>query len=865
MEVVPASHRRCASLKSPNNCFMKPDEIVIKRVTGSASIRIWGTALFIFLGSALVMAQQSPAPQDQRNAPVPGAQSGPPAESNSVKSLPRNLLIDQKDFWTTPFHMRASQWKWVPPISLVGTILLASDTAVEKHAPTTPSTVSRATSASNAGVAAFAGVGAGMFLWGHLTHNETSRETGFLAGEAAIDAALDAELIKAATGRERPFTGDGRGRFLQGGSSFPSIHASVSFAIASVFAHEYPGPATQILAYGAAGAVDAARFAGQKHFMTDLVVGSALGWYLGRQVYREHSRNSDAELANFGNFIRDDQTVRDTGDMGSSSVPLDSWIYPALQRLQGWGYIDSGFLGMRPWTRMECARLLQQASDRIENEVAGAESESAEEIYNQLAEEFSLETGRLSGERNLGISLDSVYTRVTNVSGLPLRDGFHFAQTIINDYGRPYGQGLNNVTGFTGHSEAGPFFFYLQGEYQHAAPLAALSSTARQTIQNVDGLPTTPPGAPISSLDRFDVLQGYVGLQLSNWQFTFGKQSLWWGEDQSGAMLFSNNAEPVVMLQINRVSPFTLPSFLKVIGPIRASYFVGRLSGYHWVFGVNSGFVGSWTQSLGNQPFIIGEKLSLKPSQNLELGFSVTSLSGATGVPFTLHKIVQASFFGGNGAPGTPNDPGDRRGAFDFAYRLPKLRDWLTLYADAFTDDQANPWLAWNKAAVTSGLYLSHFPRIPNLDLRVEGLYSDPPAATPVQQHGFFYFNDRFRSGYTNDGTLIGSWIGRQGQGAGAWMNYWFTPKNNLQFFFRHQKVSPKFIPDGGTLTDAGVSSNLWVRSHFGISASVQYERWLFPVIQPNNSRNITAAIELQLSPGKLLRSSAASAPASQP
>ena len=149
------------------------------------------------------------------------------------------------------------------------------------------------------------------------------------------------------------------------------------------------------------------------------------------------------------------------------------------------------------------------------------------------------------------------------------------------------------------------------------------------------------------------------------------------------------------------------------------------------------------------------------------MGFSVTSLSGGTGVPFTLHKIVQGSFLTGNAAPGTPNDPGDRRGAFDFAYHIPKLRNWLTIYGDAFTDDQANPWLAWNKAAVTSGFYLSHFPKIPKLDLRAEGLYTDPPAGTPIEQHGFFYINDRFKSGYTNDGTLIGSWTGAKGKEQG--------------------------------------------------------------------------------------------------
>jgi membrane-associated phospholipid phosphatase len=190
--------------------------------------------------------------------------------------------------------MTQSQWQWTVPLALVGTGLLASDTAIEEHVPTSKTTASHAVTVSNAGVAALVGVGAGMYLWGRSTHHDAPRETGLLAGEAAVDAFLDTEVFKYAFGRERPFTGDGRGHFFQGGTSFPSQHAAVGWAIASVIAHEYPGPLTQLLAYGAASGISAARVIGQQHFTTDVIVGSALGWYMGRQVFRAHSRYSAA-------------------------------------------------------------------------------------------------------------------------------------------------------------------------------------------------------------------------------------------------------------------------------------------------------------------------------------------------------------------------------------------------------------------------------------------------------------------------------------------------------------------------------------------------------------------------------------------
>jgi len=517
------------------------------------------------------------------------------------------------------------------------------------------------------------------------------------------------------------------------------------------------------------------------------------------------------------------------------------------------GHIQTGFLGMRPWTRMECARLLAEAKPELEylgdDGIAG-------KLYAELSEEFRDEIARRSGDTNLGVRLESVYSRFTGISGTPLEDGFHFGRTLINDFGRPYGEGFNNVTGIAGHGVAGPLSFYLRAEYQHASSTPALSPSAAQTIQAVDGLPSAPPTSPGASVNRVEVLDGYVGMQLNNWQFTFGKQSLWWGADQSGSMLFSNNAPPILSLQINRVSPFKIP----VIGATRLDFVVGRLSGSRWIFGADSGFIGSWTESLSNQPFIVGQKISFKPIPSLEFGLSLTSLFGGAGVPATAGKLFKSLYSTSNGPPGTPQDPGDRRGGFDLAYILPKLKG-ATFYVDAFTDDQANPWRAWNKAAVTSGIYLPQLPRISNLDMRIEGIYSDPPGGNSTVQHGFFYINSRFRSGYTNDGYLIGSWIGRQGQGAQAWMTYWLSARNNVQVQFRHQKVSQQFIPDGGSLTDVGVSADYWFGHNFGLSARIQRERWLFPVIQPDISHNLTASVELLFEPKRRFSRSHSSQP----
>ena len=164
----------------------------------------------LVVGCSLLAFAQTPA--EDRQTPDP---SSKPQEHSpdfvpvpvDLKSLPRNLFQDQKNFWTTPFHMTDADLHLVVPLAFAGAALIASDTAIEKHVPTNPSTVSHAVTASNAGLAAMAGIGGGMFLLGHYSNNDQERETGLLSGEAGIDALLDTEVFKYAFGRERPFTG----------------------------------------------------------------------------------------------------------------------------------------------------------------------------------------------------------------------------------------------------------------------------------------------------------------------------------------------------------------------------------------------------------------------------------------------------------------------------------------------------------------------------------------------------------------------------------------------------------------------------------------------------------------------------------
>jgi Capsule assembly protein Wzi len=508
--------------------------------------------------------------------------------------------------------------------------------------------------------------------------------------------------------------------------------------------------------------------------------------------------------------------------------------------------------------------LLAEAGEKIDEE--GAEGAEAGKVYRLLETEFHDEVEAPNRVESFRGRVESLYTRVTGISGKPLTDGYHFGETILNDYGRPYQEGVNSLEGFSGWMTSGRWVGYVRGEYQHAPSAPALSDTARQTIASVDSIPVVPPASPFAAVNRMQLLDAYVGMNFENWQVTFGKQSLWWGPGDSGPMMFSDNVEPINMFRINRVSPFQLPSIFKRLGPGRAEFFIGQLDGHHFV-DTSSGITGSWSQSLNPQPFIDGWKLSFRPSPNFEFGVTYTTIFGGVGNPATPRTFVQSLFDRGGDLP-DGSSKSSRENGLDFSYRIPKLRKWLTLYGEGFAHDQIIffidpkekplPFGYPDRAAWRAGIYVPMFPGIRKLDFRVEGGYtSNPLGPSGGYAQGFYYTANRYLNGYTNNGNLLGSWLGRAGQGEQAWTNYWFTPRSRIQLSFRHQNVSQQYLPGGGSLTDVGARGDYWV-GPVGISASVQHERWLFPVIQPNVSRNVTATVQILFEPRKLFQRSAA-------
>jgi membrane-associated phospholipid phosphatase len=776
-----------------------------------------------------------------------------PRKENKVISFPGSLLHDQLGMWTSPTRVGVSDATWLVPLGGLAAGLFATDTEVSRHISTSPSTLLRYKHISDYGAYSMAGGAAGLYMLGLATHNDHQRESGLLSGEAAIDALAAVEAIKYASGRERPYLDNANGKFLKGRASFPSEHSAGAWAIAGIMAHEYPSPFMKFISYGLASLVTATRVNAKQHFPSDVLVGAAIGYLTSEYVYRRH-HSSDLNGSTWElPAIRTERPGHWAAkDMGSPYVPLDSWIYPALERLAALGYIKSAIAGMRPWTRLECARQLSEAQDRIVEDEP-TQHEPAQ-LYDELSRELRQEVQLLGGGDNAQLRVESSYLRATEIAGQPLTDGYHFAQTIYDDYGRPGEQGFNNVAGLSGWAADGPFVGYVRGEFQHSPSAAALPLSAREAESTDDFAHSIiPPPYPVApdtgtpAIARGRLLDSYVAMNVSDWQFSYGKQSVWWGPSEGGGMMMSDNADPLTMFRIDRATPVKLPGILGLLGPMRVEFFLGQYSGYEFMF-TPSGLVGQYGQSLNPQPIIHGERFSFKPTPNLEFGMSRTTDYGGPGYPLTMRTFLRSVFSTALTIPGAANKPGARRSGLDFSYRIPRWGG-LTFYADGFTQhDTFSPLVGPDVAAWLGGVYLPRLPKMSKMDLRIEGVETDPPIGGNVG-FGFFYYDPTWITGLENKGNLMGNWVGRQGVGVQAWTTYWFSAKNKLQFGFRHQKVDTQFLPNGGTLADASIRGDLWDKSGFSVSALVQYEAWRFPVLAVGRQSNVVSSMEISFWP----------------
>jgi membrane-associated phospholipid phosphatase len=291
--------------------------------TFSAMIRAArsGTLLFFII---LIFSTNTPAQTPRTNDQ---AKPKSAVKLKLEKKFFVNILRDQRAIWTSPFHLHQSDAKWLAPVGLSTVVLLATDRhtsgeLVEHGDNLNRLRISKDISRMGA-LYSTAGAAGVMYLAGRATHNDRLRETGLLGAEALIDGNIVVSALKTASQRQRPPKDHSSGEFFDGGSSFPSGHAISAWSLATVIAQEYGHhrPLVQVGAYGIATVVSLSRYTGRNHFLSDVLVGSAMGYGIGRYVYHKHH---DPALDARNDKENDDHVALERSKLFPIIIPLYS-------------------------------------------------------------------------------------------------------------------------------------------------------------------------------------------------------------------------------------------------------------------------------------------------------------------------------------------------------------------------------------------------------------------------------------------------------------------------------------------------------------------------------------------------------------
>lgn len=234
--------------------------------------------------SALPNAPQSPV----------AMRSGQNSSSDlTLIGTPKRIVLDEVHIVTSPAHLQKHDLVWLLPLAGATAASLATDSYTMRHVVSQNSGFNAAGQTSSDVLRGlFIGAPVLLFGEGELVHNQRARDTGLLAGEAMVDAYIASEGIKYITLRERPSQNNAEGHFFNSQAvsdpSFVSGHSIVAWSSAAVLAGQYSKPWQQAGIYTLATGASLSRVLGQQHFPTDVLLGSAAGWLIGRYVYRTH-------------------------------------------------------------------------------------------------------------------------------------------------------------------------------------------------------------------------------------------------------------------------------------------------------------------------------------------------------------------------------------------------------------------------------------------------------------------------------------------------------------------------------------------------------------------------------------------------
>jgi len=410
----------------------------------------------------------------------------------------------------------------------------------------------------------------------------------------------------------------------------------------------------------------------------------------------------------------------------SVNVPIGHWSYSAVEKLTSLGLINSSMPGTKPFTRLEMARLAQEAGSAFESDTApgrpGALSgrrEIIRGILSRLKAEFGAELSELRGNSKTTTyfkPLEDVYVRYLNSN-----EDFY----IENDKGQTYSDGSNVRAGFSSHGViANHLAFYLNPEFRYSK------------------------GQFSGNDSRVTLLEGYGKLEGFNLELEAGRDSLWWGTGFHGSLIMTDNAKPFDLIKLSNPTPVLLPWVFKYLGLFK--------------------FVAFWTQ-LEKDRYIpdaelMGFRVDIKPFPFLDIGASRTIMLGGKGpqAPKGVSELSMGDWIkvlSGRNISGELNT--NQIAGLDARFHFPFLDRWTSLlksvdvWGELYGEDQAGEFPS--RDGYVMGMRLGDILLTGKTDLILEY------ATNVVEKYpNIWYTHSVYRTGYRYYGRVMGHDMGSE-------------------------------------------------------------------------------------------------------
>ncbi|SNB45070.1 capsule assembly Wzi family protein [Geobacter sp. DSM 9736] len=445
--------------------------------------------------------------------------------------------------------------------------------------------------------------------------------------------------------------------------------------------------------------------------------------------------------------------------LASNNIPLDSPMYFYLEKLAGFGLIRDDITGLRPYSRAEAARLVIEA-ERTMEENGGGRDRVAESILSELrillAREISLyrepdkaprfDFNPLSGYRVRNVYLDGAsrsYERPVHDPGgdgvfgigsglrpdnrypsLVQQHGTEGTPLLENNEGIRYVDGHNIEIRVAGEAYAGHYV---------AGLLEPLLVSSRRTDDT-----------------RLFLNKAYLKLGGGGLEIEVGRDANWFGLGYRGAITLTNNARNFDHVKLSSPEPISL----RYIGDIKYAFILSR-------------FDQSSAGGVERRPYFLGAKLSVKPTENLELGLNLGRQAGGPGVNNGLGETVRGL------VGGTNSDNTNSIAGLEARYRIPLLRN-TEVYGEFSGEDSAFFWPIVE--SYVAGFFIPVLSDSGKDDFRFEYFWGDQ----------ILYTHSTFPQGYIYQGRPIGHLQGGAAQEFFFRYSHWFSPRNRLALEYIH-------------------------------------------------------------------------------